>query len=217
MEVNGRSEFATPVRIYLPTGEKVIDVVKNDRSSLILTTNGNVYLYGFNFAWQFSPSKEMYLHKPMKINLPDHAKITSIAISTGEYDNRYCIYLLTENRDVFVLGSNPWGQLGLGHPKDVYVPTKVNFYNNEKSKPSKLMTIMFFLFLSMMISMSVEETVTACLALDIATLLWRRLKFHFLRMKKLLISFTKEILWEQEGPFSSVLGKRLLFGQRLCG
>ncbi|QLH41862.1 MAG: hypothetical protein HWD59_03480 [Coxiellaceae bacterium] len=76
-------------------------------------------------------------------------------------DHNPCVYLLTYDNDIFVFGSNLYGQFGVGHANSVYFPIQIDFPNAQKIKKIKIDNFVAFLFPTMTMYMLVEPMRTA--------------------------------------------------------
>lgn len=153
LSIEDSHEVYTPIHVNLPNHVKVADVVCVEkranpetssyrRSTFILTMDGDVYTCGYNVQFdlcQHDPEYE-YIKKLTKISLPKDSKILSIVATDGSTnsDHNPCVYLLTYDNDIFVFGSNLYGQFGVGHANSVYFPIQIDFPNAQKIKKIKI-------------------------------------------------------------------------------
>jgi alpha-tubulin suppressor-like RCC1 family protein len=114
----------------------VIDVVTGGWHSLALTSDGDIYSWGWNQASQCGHSSDslstvVRLPYPVDLGSGDNP-VTGIAAGA-----RHSVALL-RNGEVFSWGWNKYGQLGLGHNEDKPVPTQVTCAQFDSHKPARV-------------------------------------------------------------------------------
>lgn len=133
---NQDSSFFKPMKIL--QGKFITDIACGEWHSLVLTSSGELYAWGYNEFGQIGNGKSNDCQlSPYKLNGFDGHKIKSI--SCGAYHSM----ALTVNGLVYSWGSNDWGQLGLPKVKESNnsVPQVINVkdHMNKPIKSSKIM------------------------------------------------------------------------------
>jgi alpha-tubulin suppressor-like RCC1 family protein len=92
-------------------------IVCGDKHNIILTENNELYVCGYNCFGELGlgDNKGRNVYTKLEHNL---GKIKNI------YCGRYYSIILNENNELYVCGSNRYGQLGLGDFQDRYIYTK---------------------------------------------------------------------------------------------
>lgn len=91
---------------------------------IVLTVDNKLYLWGKNKFGQlgFGNLKNQYVHQPQELVLDKNKQLIIKSISCGAHHT----IVLTTGGEIYVWGYNNYGQLGLGHTRDIYVPLKLS-------------------------------------------------------------------------------------------
>ena len=127
---DGTSKDArTPVRPKLEEDVKVKQVALGNQHTVALSTDGQVYTWGENYAGQLGDGAgRRYRLTPAKIEVGDGKKVAEVYAGYG------CSAALTEDGELYMWGSNSNGQLGDGSTTNKNTPNKVEFSNGKKVK-----------------------------------------------------------------------------------
>ena len=115
----------------------MIDIVAGGWHSLALTSDGDIYSWGWNQASQCGHSADQLttvIRQPYPIDLGS-GENPVIGIAAGA---RHSVAIL-KNGEVFSWGWNKYGQLGLGDNIDRSSPTQVKFLEFDSYQPSSVM------------------------------------------------------------------------------
>lgn len=115
---NSTRNSNTPVLIN--TGGNVQKIFAGMSSTFLLNSQGRVYVCGDNTNGQLGLSRNITNQRSFVLipNLPN----TIMDIFTGQSHT----FFLTNNGEVYGVGSNEKGQLGIGHNNTIYIPEKIN-------------------------------------------------------------------------------------------
>ncbi len=97
-----------PVRVKLPAGTKVTQLYAGGYHGLALTTKGQVFAWGYNFAGQLGNGNTNSSDTPVKAKIPAGTKVTAIA---GCLTSSMA---LTSTGRALAWGGDAYGQLGNG-------------------------------------------------------------------------------------------------------
>jgi alpha-tubulin suppressor-like RCC1 family protein len=97
-----------PVRVKLPAGTKVNQLYAGGYHGLALSTKGQVFAWGYNFAGQLGNGNTNSSDRPVKVKLPAGTKVTAIAACLTSS------MALTSKGRVLAWGGDAYGQLGNG-------------------------------------------------------------------------------------------------------
>ncbi len=113
--------FTTPVKIPLPTGVTATDIATGIGGSLIIGSDRNVYVAGYNSNGELGLGHQTTQSTFVKMQLPTGVEVASASI--GEKHS----LLIDSNGNVYSTGYNSDGELGLGLPGSYYqlTPAKV--------------------------------------------------------------------------------------------
>lgn len=114
-------------KVKLPINTSVTDVFAGKDHTGILTSNGNVFMCGDNRVNQLglphSETNTNSQHELYPIPLTTQSPIKKI------YGNKNYTILLNESNQLYAIGNNDFGKLGLGHSKNAIVPEKIEIEN----------------------------------------------------------------------------------------
>lgn len=100
-------------------------VACSDVSTLVLGIDGKVYGCGYNCRYKLGWTKN-HTYKLTEIELSESRASSGVSSSSKAiFLTRYYTLIITKEDDVWVCGGNNYGQLGLGHTKNVTTFTKV--------------------------------------------------------------------------------------------
>ena len=119
-------DVATPQPSSIPTGIKVTQVAAGCNSAYALTSTGQVYAWGADYAGQLGDGGRAQQDSPVLVGLPTGIKVTQVAAGCNS------AYALTSTGQVYAWGSDSVGELGngsqsgsLSSPVLVQMPTGV--------------------------------------------------------------------------------------------
>jgi len=122
---------------------KIEKIYTNYDSVYCLSENGEVYVSGNNASGQLGLGHTNNVNKITKI--PQLEKVKEVVIQeksmsgySSQRDSQQIAIFITENGEVYVTGSNDYGQLGLGHKNNVSTPTKVEALSGKKIKEAQI-------------------------------------------------------------------------------
>ncbi|KAG8585061.1 hypothetical protein GDO81_004882 [Engystomops pustulosus] len=121
---NGNTVQGTvPVRISVDAMKKrVTQVACGSHHSMVLTTDGEVYTWGYNNCGQIGSGTTTNQPVPRRVSTPLHNKVI-VSIAAGPT----CSMAITDYGQVFGWGYNGTGQLGVGGTGNQLIPCKVVF------------------------------------------------------------------------------------------
>lgn len=98
-------------RIYALKHEVIIDICCGWDSSAVLTQNGKLYVWGSNRYGQLGLDSSVFplIQHPHRISIGERIKNVSMGLRHTA--------IVTENRELYICGSNSRGQLGLINPE----------------------------------------------------------------------------------------------------
>ncbi len=117
----------SPVKVKLPKHTQVIAAAGGFVHSLALTSTGSVLAWGFNGYGELGNGKTAESDLPLKVKLPKGTKATAVAAS-----DQFSL-ALTSSGSVLAWGYGGLGQLGNGHTRISYLPTKVKLPKGTKA------------------------------------------------------------------------------------
>jgi alpha-tubulin suppressor-like RCC1 family protein len=109
-----------PTPVSLPPGTTAIAIAAGDAHSLAVTSTGQVFAWGNNWAGQLGDGTNNDSNVPVSVSLPVDTTVTDI--SAGFADSQ----ALTSTGQVLTWGLNYWGELGDGTNNDSNVPVSVS-------------------------------------------------------------------------------------------
>ena len=116
-----------PVFVRLPRGVRITAVSAFDNGALALTSTGRVLAWGSNVSGQLGNGKKASTDTPVRVKLPKHALVTSIAAGADQ------LFAVTSTGGMLAWGSNNDGQLGTGHTGGISrVPVRVHLPRGAK-------------------------------------------------------------------------------------
>jgi RCC1 and BTB domain-containing protein len=124
-----------PIKLDGFDGEKVVAISCGSRHSMALTEEGHIYSWGCNEFGQLGIDKSSELFRKLKIsNEPklvkvkdkDKNRILFEKISCGKSHS----LMLSRDGNIYVIGNNEFGQLGIGINKNQRIPVKLYNKNN---------------------------------------------------------------------------------------
>jgi RCC1 and BTB domain-containing protein len=116
---NTRNQL-TPIRINGFNGEKIASIACGRFHSLALTEKGHVYSWGLIYFGQLSNAVKNNHFIPQRLVLNNNVIIKNITCGSNH------ILLLTTDDDVYALGGNNCGQIGIGNRTYQSIPVKIN-------------------------------------------------------------------------------------------
>ncbi len=123
----GHKEPVTvPTEVFLPTHEKITDVVTNNGSTFLRSESGQWYACGNNMYSQLGLGHESDVNVPTEVFLPTHEKIIAVVTDNGS------TFMLSVSGQWFACGNNQHRQLGLGFGSSVTSLILVSLPINEK-------------------------------------------------------------------------------------
>ena len=95
----------------------------------IYLDNGDLYVWGSNSDGQLGLGHYKNTSTPQKVNISNKSKASSLAANFIDVDcgSRHTI-ALTENGDIYTMGSGEFGQLGTGYLQNEVLPKKIELY-----------------------------------------------------------------------------------------
>jgi alpha-tubulin suppressor-like RCC1 family protein len=117
----------TPVATLMPSGTTSIATAAGQSHSLVVTSTGAVYAFGFNGRGQLGNGTKTNSDAPVQTSMP--AGVTASAVAAG-WDQSLA---LTSTGAVYAWGYNVFGQLGIGTTKNKnsLVPVLVHLPSGE--------------------------------------------------------------------------------------
>lgn len=115
---------STPVRFQLPAGVTAKYIGANDNATLVVGSDGNVYGVGNNTAGELGDGTTINRTTPVRFNLPVNER--AIAVDIEDSNNNNTTWVLTESGNVYGVGENSFGQLGVGHFNDTTAVVRMN-------------------------------------------------------------------------------------------
>ena len=106
-----------PTTAWLPAD--TVDVQGGINFTVALTADGALYAWGGNQYGQLGDSSTTIRREPTPVALPEHAKISAIAVGTDH------VLALACDRQVLAWGRNHRGQIGIGSTSDQHTPVVV--------------------------------------------------------------------------------------------
>jgi alpha-tubulin suppressor-like RCC1 family protein len=126
------NEIATALTHSNLNGYNIIDIAiakgsTSDTFTLLLADDGTVFSFGNNIYGQLGHGDQVERFEPTPIT---HDSLTGVKIIDIQAGNRHSV-LLSDSGDVYVMGSNSNGYLGIGAttPGTLLVPTKLTHSN----------------------------------------------------------------------------------------
>jgi alpha-tubulin suppressor-like RCC1 family protein len=121
---HGSKQALEPTRVQTPLAVRFKAIAAGDDVNAALTTSGDVYTWGQNYAGQLGNGKKSKAYstppiKPVKVKRPKGVRFTAIAVGYKH------VLALASNGAVYAWGGNDHGQLGDGTKKDRSQPVKV--------------------------------------------------------------------------------------------
>lgn len=119
----------SPMQMSLPEDLKAVAASAGCWFSLILMQSGEVYGVGYNYNGQLS-GESWRLLTPQKLDLPGAGKAKAVAAGCSHS------LVLMDSGDVYGLGENWYGQLGIGSKEDQHQPKKMLLNGTAKAVAS---------------------------------------------------------------------------------
>jgi alpha-tubulin suppressor-like RCC1 family protein len=113
-------DSTTPVKSMMPSGTTSIATAAGQSHSLVVTSTGLVYAFGFNGRGQLGDGTKTSHDAPVQTSMP--AGVMATAVAAG-WDHSLA---LTSTGAVYAWGYNAFGQLGNGTTKNQLVPVLVH-------------------------------------------------------------------------------------------
>lgn len=117
--------ITTPQLMMVSRNNRIVDIAVGNSHSIFLTKDGQVYTCGNNEYGQLGLTEKLNQSTPRLIYLSDK-KINKV--SAGEYHSLF----LTQDKKVYVCGKNMYGQLGLNHTENVFIPEVILHFVDKK-------------------------------------------------------------------------------------
>lgn len=127
--INDTTSYAiyTPTIVPFPAGVKPLTLTSGRCHHIVVASDGNMYAWRLNSYMQLSVgSTDFQITKPTVMSLPNGAKPKFA--SAGVYHSM----IVDTDGNLYAVGNNDSGQLGLGDTVSVTTPKKVTVPNNEK-------------------------------------------------------------------------------------
>jgi alpha-tubulin suppressor-like RCC1 family protein len=110
----------TPVATLMPSGTTSIATAAGQSHSLVVTSTGAVYAFGFNGRGQLGDGNNTNVDAPVQTSMPTGVTATTVAAGWDQS------LALTSTGALYSWGYNNVGQLGIGTTKNSKVPVLVH-------------------------------------------------------------------------------------------
>lgn len=114
-----RNNINIPQRV-IANNKSIEKIITGRESIIVVTTDGSFYGWGWNDFIKTKDFNDEAILLP--IRLPQIEALNPVIIKRG-YSS---IFMQLKNGDIYVLGKNCYGELGLGHNNPVLSPTKLD-------------------------------------------------------------------------------------------